>query len=49
VPGVTARYAHVPDRALLAAADQVAKRIDAALAGEAGANVIELDPQRARD
>jgi hypothetical protein len=41
--------AHVPDRALLAAADQVAKRIDAALAGEAGANVIELDPQRARD
>jgi integrase len=46
VPGVTARYAHVPDRALLAAADQVSKRIDRALAGEAGAEVIELDPQR---
>ena len=48
VPGVTARYAHVPDRALLAAADQVAARIAAALAGDAGAEVIELDPQRAR-
>jgi integrase len=45
VPGVTARYAHVPDRALVAAADQVSKRIDRALAGEAGAEVIELDPQ----
>ena len=33
------RYAHVPDRALLAAA--------AALAGEPGGDVIELDPQRA--
>jgi hypothetical protein len=47
VPGVTARYAHVPDRALLAAADQVAGRIAAALDSEAGADVIELDPQRA--
>ena len=45
VPGVTARYAHVPDRALVAAADQVSKRIDRALAGEAGAEVIELDLQ----
>jgi integrase len=48
VPGVTARYAHVPDRALLAAADQVSKRIDAALAGEACAKVTDLDSQRAR-
>jgi integrase len=48
VPGVTARYAHVPDRALVAAADQVSKRIDRALAGEAGAEVIELDPPRVR-
>ena len=28
VPGVTARYAHIPDRALLAAADQVSWRIE---------------------
>jgi integrase len=48
VPGVTARYAHVPDRALLAAADQVAARIAAALGGEPGAEVIELDRQWAR-
>jgi integrase len=48
VPGVTARYAHVPDRALLAAADQVSRRIDAALAGETGADVIDFDPQQAR-
>jgi integrase len=48
VPGVTARYAHVPDRALVAAADQVSKRIDGALAGKTGAEVIEFDPQRAR-
>jgi integrase len=40
VPGVTARYAHVPDRALLAAADQVAAYIAAALNGQAGADVI---------
>jgi integrase len=42
VPGVTARYAHVPDRALLAAADQVSARIGAALVSAAGAQVIEL-------
>lgn len=42
VPGVTARYAHVPDRALLAAADQVSARIGAALGSAAGAQVIEL-------
>jgi integrase len=47
VPGATARYAHVPDRALLAAADQVAGRIAAALDCEAGAEVIELrNPRR---
>ena len=42
VPGVTARYAHIPDRALLAAADQVSMRIAAAFNGEAGAEVMEL-------
>jgi integrase len=48
VPGVTARYAHVPDRALLAAADQVSARIAAALAGAAD-NVIALpEPRTAR-
>jgi integrase len=31
VPGVTARYAHVPDTALLAAADRVSERIATAL------------------
>ncbi|MCR6631409.1 MAG: site-specific integrase [Magnetospirillum sp.] len=31
VPGVTARYAHVPDRALVSAADAVSGRIKAAL------------------
>jgi integrase len=43
VPGVTARYAHVPDVALVAAADRVAGRIAAALDGEKeGAEVVEL-------
>jgi site-specific recombinase XerD len=42
VPGVTARYAHVPDRALVSAADQVSARIGTALAGIASDNVIEL-------
>ena len=42
VPGVTARYAHIPDRALLAAADQVSARIAAALDSKAGAKVIEV-------
>jgi hypothetical protein len=46
VPGVTARYAHVPDRALLAAADQVSARITAALAGESGAEVLDIGQQR---
>lgn len=34
VPGVTARYAHVPDSALAAAADRVSARITAALDGK---------------
>jgi hypothetical protein len=33
VPGVTARYAHIPDAALVAGADQVCARIAAALNG----------------
>jgi integrase len=47
VPGVTARYAHVPDSALVAAADRVAAHIAAALDGEAGAGVVELRRQSA--
>jgi integrase len=35
VPGVTARYAHVPDSALVAAADRVSARIAGALEGAA--------------
>jgi site-specific recombinase XerD len=42
VPGVTACYAHIPDRALLAAADQVSARIAAALDSKAGPKVIEV-------
>lgn len=42
VPGVTARYAHVPDSALAAAADRVAAHIAAALDGKAAADVVPL-------
>ena len=43
VPGVTARYAHVPDSALVAAADRVSARITAALDGrEEGAEELLL-------
>jgi len=42
VPGVTARYAHVPDSALVAAADRVSGRIAVALDGEAEAEVVPL-------
>ena len=42
VPGITARYAHVPDSALVAAADRVAARIAAALDGDAAADVVPL-------
>ena len=34
--------------ATLAAADQVSRRVEGALAGDGVAEVIELDPQRAR-
>jgi integrase len=37
VPGVTARYAHLPDAALVAAADRVCSRITAALHGHCDA------------
>ncbi len=42
VPGVTARYAHVPDTALVAAADRVATCMATALDGKAGAEVVPL-------
>jgi integrase len=42
VPGVTARYAHVPDSALVAAADRVSARITAGLDCAAEAEVVEL-------
>jgi integrase len=42
VPGVTARYAHVPDSALVVAADLVATRIAAALDGKAEAEIVPL-------
>lgn len=42
VPGVTARYAHVPDSALVAAADRVATRIASALDGKADAEILPL-------
>jgi integrase len=48
VPGVTARYAHVPDRALVSAADQVAARISAALGGDGKSQVIEFALARAQ-
>jgi integrase len=46
VPGVTARYAHVADRALAAAADQVSARVSAALDGKNLSDVFELDQRR---
>jgi integrase len=43
VPGVTARYAHMPDLALVVAADRVATRIQLALDGGAvEAEIIQL-------
>jgi integrase len=43
VPGVTARYAHVPDSVLVGAADRVSARIAAALDGSiATAAVVEM-------
>src|SRR5439155_5152759 len=48
VPGITARYAHVPDLALVVAADRVAARISAALDGRIEAEVIPLRSPRAQ-
>ena len=42
VPGVTARYAHVPDSALVVAADRVSARMAAALDGKARAEVAPM-------
>jgi integrase len=42
VPGVTGRYAHVPDRALVVAADHVSSRMAAALDGGLSAEVVPL-------
>jgi integrase len=42
VPGVTARYAHVPDSALVSAADRVAARIAAALDGLPDADIKQF-------
>jgi hypothetical protein len=42
VPGVTARYAHVPDAALVSAANTVSARIAAALHGKVEAEVVPL-------
>ncbi len=46
VPGVTARYAHVADSALVSAADKVSARIAAALDGKERGKVVRL-PRRA--
>jgi integrase len=46
--GVTQRYSHVPDSALLAAADRVSARIAAALDGTTGAKVLPMQRRKAR-
>jgi integrase len=47
VGSVTGRYAHLPDRALISAADGVAARIAAALEGrEEGGEIVELRGRR---
>lgn len=59
VPGITARYAHVPDSALVSAANTVSANIAAALAGEAqkgdaendeaqASNVVDMSKKRRR-
>ena len=40
--GITARYAHMPDKALLAAADIISERILAALNGKGDAEIMEF-------
>jgi integrase len=47
VPSVTGRYAHVPDPALVAAADRVSARIAAVLDGEEERQVISLADRKA--
>jgi integrase len=42
VPGITARYAHVPDSALVAAADRIATRIASALEEGTQAEIVPL-------
>ena len=42
VPGVTARYAHIPDSALVAAADRVAAHIAAVLNGKDNTDVVPI-------
>lgn len=42
--GITARYAHIPDRALITAANQVSARVEAALQGDKGAKIVALPP-----
>lgn len=46
VPGVTARYAHVPDGALVVAANRVSARIAVALAGNVTSNVVPLSARQ---
>lgn len=41
-PGITARYAHIPDSALVVAADRVSARIAAALDGQGDAEVVSI-------
>jgi integrase len=42
MPGVTARYAHVPDSALVAAADRVSARMADALDGRAATEIVPI-------
>lgn len=48
VPGVTARYAHVADSALVSAADKVSARIAAALDGAEKMKVVALPTRKRR-
>jgi hypothetical protein len=43
--GATARYAHIPDSALVAAADRVSARIASALDGRVTADGVSLHHQ----
>ena len=48
VPGITARYAHVPDSALVIAAGRVSSRIAAALEGGSEPKVVKLRKRNTR-